>query len=173
MNTDTANAIELEHSEPEFDADMIRDEVDATDAGTEDVDENTLLLHRFLRRRAAAVAELARVKENNERIERALAGKVKGIDFVYQATVAAIVAQKIEGTKSKSVKTPWGVAGFRTVAAKVEVTDMDKFITTAPETLLRRKVEPNMVAISEVVKTSGEVPTGCVIRDAEERFYAK
>ena len=85
-----------------------------------------LQLHRFIRQRLWLESEIERVKENTARILRRLEGKIKAQDYVYGQEARNIVQAMLKGKKEKSILTPFGRAGFRTVPAQLEIVDEQK-----------------------------------------------
>lgn len=140
----------------------------ALDVG-EQPNERIASLHRYLRQRGRIGSEIERVKQNTSRLLRTLSRRLDALDAFYGPIAADAVRTMTAGKKTKSVTTPFGVAGFRTVPPGVEVVDSEKL----PEAFRRHKWEANRDALARHLKETGEIPEGCALRPAEERFYAR
>jgi hypothetical protein len=83
--------------------------------------------------------------------------------------------------KVKSIKTPFGIAGFCTTNARLEVTDDAKLIAAAQlapvddplKAAIRVKVEVSRSGVNEYFKTTGDVPAGTEVVPESEKFYVK
>lgn len=83
-------------------------------------------------------------------------------------------ASALEGQeKKKSVRLETGTVGFRSISAGLEIEDKDKALEWAADYCpLAVKVETSLLKtpINELFDQTGEVPPGCVHREASEKF---
>jgi hypothetical protein len=154
----------------------IRDEVAAVDAGPLPQTEDMALLYRVLRLRARLVSEAARIRTMADQMASAIENRVNGLDYFYGHALENIVANELSRTRAKarSVKTPFGVAGFRKLPSKLEVVDEAKAIGAG----YVRQVPPpppevDRQMLAKHLKETGEIPAGCELREGGERFYLK
>lgn len=146
--------------------------------GQDPDDEEVAILHKYIRLTAMYENEIERAKKQAAAIIRGLENKVKGLEYVYAAVAQSVTRRLIGNGKAKSVKTPWGTAGFRSRPAGVEVLDPDALIREAQAKaelagLIKTKVEPSRSAITDYFKTTGEIPPGCGVIPAGENFYVR
>lgn len=146
--------------------------------GQDPDDEEVALLHKYVRLTAMYENEIERAKKQAAAIIRGLENKVRGLEYVYAAAAQSVTRRLIAGGKTKSVKTPWGTAGFRTRPASVTITDPETLVEQAqlsPELrdLVKTKVEPSRSAVVEYFKTTGAIPPGCEFVPAAETFYVR
>lgn len=177
MSTDTETT-ELVTIESPVSDDVIADvqsEVTAADAGPLPQTEDMALLYRVLRVRARLTAEAARIREMADQMARQLESRVAGIDYQYGRVLEQVVRDELARTrvKAKSIKTPFGTAGFRTSPAKIEVVDEllvrgAGFVRIVPE---QREVD--RAALAAYVKETGDVPNGAKVVDGHENFFLK
>jgi hypothetical protein len=167
MSENEIDLYEAETVAPDVDA--IKAEVEATDCGDPEADEERALVLRYHRRVTAKKDEIERVKEAHRKLVNRLESDLKGLDYVYTASVSAIVRKWLTG-KMRSIATPWGRIGFRNVPPRVSVPDPAAFVMGCPAAFV--SLSPNLKAISAAIKETGEVPKGVEVGEAEERFYA-
>lgn len=150
----------------------VRAEVESIDPGPLPQTEDDRTLYRVLRLRSRLCDEHCRVKEAMESMLREYERRISGIDFHYTPLLSDIVKRKLGSGKKKSIKTPFGIAGFRTTPNKVDVTEPKNLLPFFWRTIPEEK-QPDKVVIAEHIKTTGEVPDGCVMIDGVEKFYIK
>jgi len=158
--------------------DEVKAEAENLDVGELPVTDDERLLYQYLRRRGQIQSEIERVSENAKAMIAALASKLNGLDFVYKAKAAAVAAALLENKKAKSVRTPFGVAGFRKSNMSIELIDEDRLIAEADSNidlieLVRVRKEVNLAAVAEFFKRTGEVPPGCGVIPERETFFVK
>ena len=76
----------------------------------------------------------------------------------------------------KSLPLPSGTIGLRKQQPKILIIDEDKFYEKADASILRRipeSFEPDLKAIKEKLKTTGEIPEGIEVTEQEAKFYYK
>jgi len=76
----------------------------------------------------------------------------------------------------KSLPMPSGTIGLRKQPPKIEIIDEDKFYEFADASLLRRVPEsfaPDLKAIKERVKATGDIPKGVDVIEQDSKFYYK
>jgi len=76
----------------------------------------------------------------------------------------------------KSLPLPSGTVGLRKQQPKILIIDEDKFYENADASILRRipeSFEPDLKAIKEKLKTTGEIPEGIEVTEQEAKFYYK
>jgi len=162
----------------EHDFEAIRDEVEAINLdGWLAEDEAEGIVLRYLRRRQQVLTEITRIEEQTQAMIRTLKSKLDGLDYVYEGTAQAWTANKIAGTKKKSHKTPFATLGFRAQPPRLVVDDDEKVIAWAEregkKDLVRIKKEVAKTALNEYVEGTGEVPVGCSVAPAGNKFYIK
>lgn len=161
----------------EVDESAVRAEVSAVDVGTLPRSDAEASLYRYVRAKAQLQDEIARVKAGAASMIAALERRIAGLDFVYRQEVIHTVKSMLRG-KARSVKTPYGVAGFRKCGGGVTVTDPEALLTAVvngslPPALRREKVEVNKAAVNDLYKKTGELPIGCEPIPEGEEFYVK
>jgi len=156
-----------------IDADMAS--VDAPGTNSEEV----ATLHKYVRLCTRLDEEAERVKEQCALILKGIESRRKGLDFVYGPVARHVASDLIQraGGKAKSVKTPYGTVGFRAQPAKLDVTDDAALMTYAKSLGLTSWVKvAETVAkgeVSEYFKNTGDIPPGCEVTPAQDRFYVK
>lgn len=162
----------------------IIDDVNATDPGSiaDNRTEEEQLLHQVMRRRASLEAELRLLKEQTAAMIRETQNRLAALDYVYRPILEEIAARMIEGKKSKSIKTPFGVVGFRARPAHIEIVDENAIYAAAidpnaklPDDIVRRKIEIsiNKEVINSLWKEANIVVPGCEIVPESETFYMR
>lgn len=135
-------------------------------------------LYRFIRRRAQIASERQRIADQMGAMLRDLDNQLKGIDYVYEGLCADITRTLLDGKKAKSIKTPFGTVGFRTIAGKLSVTDPEKVLALVdagklPAEVKRVKTEVAMQPLSHHYEQTGDLPEGCEVSAGYEKFYVK
>lgn len=129
----------------------------------------------YLRKIAALEDEKARVKAQCEAIVKRLDGDAEGLRRLYESELQTYVRQKLADSKSrrKSVHFLQGTAQFRTVPARVVITDPQAALDYARQHL------PDAVKVSEslhtdtyraAVEARGELLPGCDQEPERETF---
>ena len=103
------------------DVDFIKGQVETTDPGPIATTEDEKILYRYLRVRQLVATERQRIADQVQMMLRAMDNRLEGLDYVYVTIAADIVRRMLEGQKTKSVKTPFGTAGFRKGATCLEI----------------------------------------------------
>lgn len=134
------------------------------------------LVNKFIRRRNHIEAEIARVKEYTKALIAQLESRLKGLDYVYIPVVEPIVRKMLEGSKKKSITTPFGKAGYRTSGGRLFVADEVQLMALAdtndqlrPAIVVKRSIP--FAAVNDYFKTTGEIPAGCDVSPVVEKFY--
>lgn len=158
--------------------DEVKAEAEALDVGELPASEDERMLYQYLRRRSQIQSEIERVSENAKAMISALASKLNGLDYVYKAQAAAVVSAMLADKKAKSIRTPFGMAGYRKSNVSVELVDEDRLISEAESNLdlmelVRVRKEVNKAAVVEFFRRTGEVPPGCEVVPEKEQFYVK
>lgn len=135
-----------------------------------------LQLHRFIRQRLWLESEIERVKENTARILRRLEGRLKAQDYVYGQEARNIVQEMLKGKKEKSILTPFGRAGFRTVPAQLEIVEEQLIFDAVhacklPSLFVRTKEEIDKRELKAWFAMHGELPPGTELLEKTEKFY--
>ena len=124
--------------------------------------------------------ELKRAKEMYERICNELQNKIRGLDFVHERSVAETVSRMTANGKSRHVKTPFGVAGFRRQGERLTVVSDDLLLEAvakgdAPENTIKpvTTTRPDMEQIKQHFAATGELLAGCTMTEAFDKFYVK
>ena len=165
-----------------FDEGLTEEDVRAELAGVDvgafanSVDEGELF--RYLRRRGQLLNDIERIKEHTEAMLRQLNARVKGLDYLYLGMAQTYARDRLTGKKAKSVKTPFGILGFRMLAGGVEVENPQELIAAAqtkldymPLVLVKESVSKE--AVNTYFKDTGELPPGCTLKPAVDKFYIK
>ena len=83
----------------------------------------------------------------------------------------------MRGTGEKTITLPHGKIGLRMGRDKVEVVDMDRFMTIGQRLGLVRvtpaKTEPDLVAIASYTKLNGKPPAGVMLTPGQPKFSYK
>jgi hypothetical protein len=149
----------------------IRADIEAIDAGPLPQTEDERLAYRVLRYRARVESELARFDACMAAMRMKLVRQLQGIEYVYGPHLRDIAGKMLEGKKAKSVKTPFGTMGFRASPARLEVIDEALVPAWAKET--RTTTVVVKAKLNERFETTGEIPDGCAVKDAEQKFFVK
>ena len=143
------------------------------------VSDAELELSHYLRVQNAIDAEMDRLEVNFIEMTKQLAAKKEWFQRQYGARAEMACKSLLRG-KSKSVKTLYGMAGFRTVKPLLVVEDEVAIIDNAeagqlPGNIVRVKLTTTIdkQALNQLYEETGEVPVGCSLRPQEERFYIK
>ena len=157
-----ASAVEVDH---DWRTACSKDTPDATD--------DMARLDGFIRLMARYEAEMDLLKAQHEKRLAAVESKIRTLKWRHETWASEYTARLLEGGKGKSIKRPWGTVGFRASSARVTVEDVQAFLLQAPESMVRLKREPDMKAIQEAFKTTGEVPAGCDVQPGGDVFYVR
>lgn len=144
-------------------------EVRSLDIGETPRSEEEAQLYRYLKARGRLSDEIERITASTDALVRRLNNRIKGLDHVFQASAAALVASMIEGRRSRSVATPFGTCGFRKLPTRVVVRDE----SALPEVFFEMVRRRNDAAIRDHFKATGELPAGCEIAGGNDQFYVK
>lgn len=160
---------------------QLRAEVDAAPLGKADdgvTDDEERAVLRYFRVRSVKAALLQRLQDQFKAMIADAEREVDRLDYIYRELAERVARAKLTG-KSKTWKTPFGSASFRTLPAKLEIVNEDavKEAIVAgdiPDTVQRVKIEISRTALAEYVDANpGVLPPGCEIRPAVEKFYLK
>lgn len=160
----------------ELRAEMIA-ELSSTAIGNIPTDPEEARFLRFLRTRSRISAEIDRIKLNSQAMLKDLERRLEAVDFVCMNDAKEYVARQLAGKKIKSLKTPFGRAGFRTLKGGISLEDPKALVIAAESRLeyiglvIQRPPEPSKTAINEYFLKTGDVPPGCVPVDPSEKFY--
>lgn len=141
----------------------------------------------LLRREAYYAKEIAKLEEIRDaeiaRISMRYDTQIASLDKrrSYLNTVVVQIAQMVSyPAKKKSIKVGFGTIGFRASREKIEVTDTDKALTFAKETVPQAvKVKESLVMkeitdhILTKMKETGEIPEGFEHHASVDEYYAK
>lgn len=163
---------------PQAVVDQINQEVSEVDVGGFTKTEDEAQLFRILRLRGRAEDELERVKRESSAWIKRLQNRLDSIDYVLKPVASELAKRILAGKKVKSVRTPFGSAGYRTVPGGLEVEDTTRLLEAwhnnqLPMELIKveQKFVPVMAEINDLFKKTGEVPPGCGVREDQEKFY--
>lgn len=102
-----------------------------------------------------------------------LQGQVDGI----MSQLESLIKDRNEKDKSvKSIDLPHGLIRLHKTPNKVEVSDLDKFMSVATSdmiTAVSEQLKPNLNGIKKYVKLSGRIPEGISIIEGTEKFSIK
>ena len=156
--------------------------VDGTDPGplAEAMHSDERTLYRYLRARGWLTGERARIAAGAAAMLTDIDRKLSALDYVF-GTHAEQTTRKVlqrEGSKAKHIKTPYGNCKFRNVPGGLTVTDQDALLQAVTMGLLpaeiarhRHTIDVNMTALKKLHAETGEIPEGCELKPATERFY--
>lgn len=154
-------------------------DIAAANPGPLATDERLTTLYRYMRARAALEAEIDQVKAGTAYMLGELQNRLTNLETVFGGPVAAIVQTMITD-KKRSVKTPWGIAGFRKHPARLVVVDEQAIIKAVeygrlPPAAIQTVSTVKVVkaVLDNLYERDGEVPPGCEEKEAEDVFYTK
>lgn len=176
---DMVNTTEEQVERDENFLDELRLETEALEVGDFPKTDDMATLCKYLRHRQRLESEAERIKEQMQAMLKTLKSRLDGLDYVYMPIVAPIVSKMLASQKSKSIKTPWGTAGYRTVPDGLNITDEARLIVQAdvqPELKHLIVCPPRYISKSELnqyVKKTGDLPDGVETVAAHEKFFVK
>lgn len=165
-----------------------RDEEDESVSGPWQIDSRSSLdwaMSRLAKLRAEAEAIETQAAAAIDRIEKRKASLLERIQrgagfFEYKIAEYAHRERQLllGGGKRKSADLLHGRIGWRSKGGKLTVDDKPTLLAwlerQPPEGgLYRVKLEPEMKAIQDNFKTTGEIPPGCSYQQPEETFYVE
>ena len=182
MTGDPDAEAEALEAEAEAEQERLRElaaDVDGADLlAYEPTDYNDRTLCAYLRQCQQIESETARVKQQMEAMLAALGSRRSRLDWLYLPEVQRIVDERLRGKKAKSIKTPWGTAGYRTLQPKLEIMDVTKLLAAAdtrPEMnyliVVQRSI--GQAKLNDFFKTTGELPDGVDLIPKREKFFAE
>ncbi len=140
--------------------------------------EDEALLHRVTRKLARLADEQGRALAWYEHECRRIARERAGVLYLYRSHAEATVARLLAGKKARSLRTPWGTAGFRLQPARLVVEDEATVVQAWEKLALPREAVTvktvTAVSRSELQRlyaTTGEIPPGCTVRPERDEFY--
>lgn len=172
----TAETMPVLEQDAELHAEMIA-ELSTTAIGNIPSDPEEARFLRFLRTRSRISAEIDRIKSNSQAMIRDLERRLEAVDFVCMNDAKEYVSRQLAGKKVKSVKTPFGRAGFRTLRGGISLEDEKALLIAAESKLeylglvVQPPPVPSKTAINKYFEETGDVPPGCVPIDPSEKFY--
>lgn len=139
-------------------------------------------LYRLVRIGQRYTVEADRVEDQSKAMVKGLRAKADRFFYRYNALlqelVKGILGDALQRGQKKSVKTSFGTAGFRRRGGNVVVKDIAEFEKLFEVTIqgdgvayVRVKVEPNLKAINDHYKATGELLPGCDLEPVQDRFY--
>lgn len=181
MSTEAPTAApEIEEQEAHQDADAIRAEVEGMDVGDFPKSDEQRTLCRFMRLRSQLAMEHTRIADQMTAMLKGLESRIDGLDYLFLPVVKPIVEDMLKGGKAKSIKTPWGTAGFRSSQPKLEITDEPALRQAASAaddealaSVLVMEWSVSKSKLNEYFKSTGELPSGVELVPAAEKFYVK
>ncbi len=162
----------------DYEHDEIKREVESTDPGTLPLTEDEKLLYRVLRRRGNILAEIERIKTCSAAMIAQLESKLNGIEYVYGPAIESITRHMLAGRKERSIKTAFGVVGFRKVPENIDITDENALKDAIekgyqPKDMVKLVVSIVKSAVVSHFKKTGEIPPGCEVKAEMDKFYIK
>lgn len=133
--------------------------------------ESMQIIAKYLRVRQRIVSEIESAKEWFELFKSRQQSRLRALDYVCGEQVQRDTIAALQGVKTKSLSTPWGVVGFRKSPAKIVV--LDEQAVMANDKFVRVKQELNKAALNEYFKITGDVPDGCDVEPEHEQFYVR
>lgn len=125
------------------------------------------VVRRRQRRAERAAAEKARIDDWLARDDKTDARREQYHRMMIESF--ALTRRAETAGRIKSIDTPYGRVGTRTSAGRVQIADRDVFWewVHAEERadMVRVKEEPNLTALGDYLKETGELPPGCVMGD--------
>jgi len=148
---------------------QMKAEAESLDVGDFAKDQEERNLHRYLRRRSQIEAERDRVKELTKAMIASMDSQIAALDYLFMKPAEDTARRLLDGKKVKSIKTPFGTVGFRTNPARLEIIDETK----VPWEFVKMSPSIEKAKLNEHFKNTGELPDGCKLTDAEEKFFVK
>lgn len=170
MTTETESPANAEADAP-LSIDEINSELEAAKPGTDDRTPEDRDLHRMLWLIFHTQSELEALQEWTGQRIRQLQSRVNFLKQAFSPRLEEIARMKLVG-KAKSVKTPFGVIGFRAQPTTLNVVD-EAVVLKMPDFVRIPPPQVNKKALNEHFDTTGEVPDGCEVILGGEKFYVK
>ena len=139
-----------------------------------------------LMRLANLESQIAEINAAEEEAHRRIAARATGLKdrirrgiVFFSAHVQEFASRSrdalLGGSNKKSRTFLYGTVGWRKRPGKVVVQDREalvKWLQQQPDTdLFRITIEPEMKALQELCKRTGEIPPGCTYEEEHEQFY--
>lgn len=154
-------------------------EYDETDAGTKDAG-HLEPVYRYIRLRNRLTDELERLKAQTAVMLRQAQARIDSLDWVKRLETEQIVTAHLDGSKKRSVTTPWGTCGFRKQPERLVVDDEQYMIDQIhlghlPDRILKVTTTERIgkTELADYWKGTGEIPDGCTLQTETQRFYVK
>lgn len=138
-------------------------------------------LFRYVRRRTGLEGEKARLKESMARMIADVDSRICGLDYVYE-TICMETTKSLLVGKARSIKTPYGIAGFRKKTARIVVVSEEPIVHAWELGMLPREAikqetvttnKPVLDILTDLYEKTGEIPEGCQLIEARDAFYVK
>ena len=158
--------------------DEIREEFAMVDPGAPIADDAVNQAHRYIRLRARYAAEIERLKAQQTAMMNEAQRRLTSLDWMFADQTRETVRRMLEGGKAKSIRTPWGTAGFRKLNDRLLVNDATLVIAAVENGNLPGNVERvttsiNKSALDDHFTNTGEVPDGCAVQPGCDKFWVK
>jgi|TARA_R100000306_G_C4364073_1_gene136733 hypothetical protein len=180
--TDTPEASKALTGDPSGGTDeQMAEDVDSEMAALEVDDQETdeiKHLFRYIRLRSRYKEELKRVEAQTDKMIMELVRRIGYLDHANEIVARETVSNMLKGRKQRSVKTPFGNAGFRKTQDLLVVSD-ENLVKVAvengqlPEECVKTETKIDKSGLNTHMQNTGEIPMGCSIRAGTDRFYVK
>jgi len=135
-------------------------------------------LYKYLRIRNRYMAEIGKANLLFGTMVNSLQRKMVALDKAYESIARNSTQLMLEGAKRRSVVTPFGKAGFRAGKEKLVIDKEDMAMewlkTNLPEALKEKTtVTIGKTEITASFMETGELPPGCHIEPATDKFYTE
>jgi hypothetical protein len=135
-------------------------------------------VNRYLRYRARLNGEIERLQAGVALMVRSIQSRINTVDYLYRASAEELIGRMLAGGKLRSIKTPYGVVGFRKSPAHLEVIDKDVVLQAVlagflPDRCRVVKADVGKVALNELFKSTGEIPVGTDLVPKRDSFYIR
>lgn len=136
----------------------------------------------YVRMRARIQGEKQRIAEATNAMLRQLESQDRQLEYMFGSEVERATRDLLQGRREKSVKCPFGVAGFRKQPERVVISDEDRLHNAWAAADIDRSVasevttttwKPDVAKINELYKATGEILPGCELQESFEKFYVK
>jgi len=184
IDTETIQPIDLYDINFQSDKELLEDflnSIELDDSKYTDLESITpeIRLNNFLwvlKLKEAEIEKCNSIAEGNiERTNNWLDTKHKKINSTIDF-LSNQMRQYLSSQKLKSLSLPNGTIGLRKQPDSVIVTDEGLFLSVAKPELLRHlteSYEPDLKAIKDYLKNTGELPDGCELKSKSDKFYYK
>jgi hypothetical protein len=136
-------------------------QIEAAAVAVDPADEDRATVCRYVAMRQRYQLERERIIENLERLKAQMDKRLAWVEEVLAPPAEAATRRLLETQKgkTKSVVTPWGRCGFRTVKPKLVVDDPERALAAVPSAAKPQPPKLDKAALdAHFIKTGEEIP---------------